>query len=403
MNRKSLPIAAPFVLALLASLVFVAQASAFVYWADTHGETIGRAANDGSEVDDAFIHTGALPFAVAVDSSHIYWANQNGNSIGRANIDGSGVDNNFITGIATPTGLAVNATSIFWSTLAGPIGKASLDGTVVNPSLVTGPVEPCGVALDSGHVYWGDIATGTPAYIGRAGLDGSSKELNYVTIPGTSYPCGVAVNSANIFWTEPGIFGGGTRIGRANTNTGTGADPTFIGDAHTPCGIATLGSQLYWANAETDTIARANTDGTAVNQSFIATGANEPCGVAVDSRTAPPPSGGGGSGEVGSGGGTSGSSGGTGGSTPDTTPPTITITKGPGKKLAQGKAKFSFRSSEPNSTFTCKLDKAKPKACISPKTYKALKPGRHTFKVWATDPAGNKATTPAKRSFKVPA
>ncbi|HET9593059.1 MAG TPA: hypothetical protein VFP17_09105 [Solirubrobacterales bacterium] len=394
MDRKSISIAVTAALALLVSLAFATQASAFVYWVDTHGQTIGRAANDGSEVDDAFIHTGELPFAVAVDSSHVYWANQNGNSIGRANIDGSGVDNSFIAGITKPTGLAVNATSIFWSTLGGQIGKANIDGTGVNPSLVTGPVEPCGVALDSGHVYWADIATGTPAYIGRAGLDGSAKQLNFVTIPETSFPCGVAVNSANIFWTEPGIFGGGTRIGRANTTTGTGADPSFIGDAHTPCGITTFGSQLYWANAETATIARANTDGTAVDQSFVATGANEPCGVAVDNLTKPPP--------PPSGGGMGGSTGAE-GSNADTTPPTTKITSGPGKKLAQGKAKFSFRSNEPNSHFTCKLDKSKPKPCSSPKTYKSLKPGKHTFKAWAIDPAGNKATTPAKRSFKVPA
>ena len=219
-----------------------------------------------------------------------------------------------------------------------------------------------------------------------------------MTIPGTSFPCGVAVNSANIFWTEPGIFGGGTRIGRANTNTGTGTDPSFIGDASTPCGITIYGSQLYWANAETATIARANSDGTAVDQSFIATGADEPCSVAVDSLAAPPlPLGGGGT--AAGGGGTEGGTGGSG----DTTPPQTTISKGPGKKVAQGKAKFAFRSSESGSTFACKLDKAKPKPCASPRTYKDLKPGHHTFKAWATDPAGNKDATPAKRSFKVPA
>jgi streptogramin lyase len=396
MERKAFPVAVMLFTAFLASLALAARASAFVYWADTQNQTIGRANNDGSGVDDAFIQTGALPFAVAVDSSHIYWANQNGNSIGRANIDGSEVDNNFITGITKPSGLAVNATSIFWSTLGGQIGKATIAGTGVNPNLVTGPAEPCGVALDSGHVYWGDIATGTPAYIGRAGLDGTNKQLTYVTIPGTAYPCGVAVNSANIFWTEPGIFGGGTRIGRANTNTGTGADPSFIGDAKTPCGIAVYGSQLYWANAETGMIARADSDGTAVDQSFIATGAAEPCSVAVDNLASPlvPPPGGGG---------TSGGGGGGGGSSADVTPPTTTIAKGPGRKLAQGKAKFAFRSNEPGSHFQCKLDKAKPKPCASPKTYKGLKPGPHAFKVWAIDAAGNKATKPAKRSFKVPA
>jgi virginiamycin B lyase len=377
-------------LALLTSLLLAAPAGAFVYWADTQNDTIGRAENDGSGVNDAFIHTGALPFAVAVDAAHIYWANQNGNSIGRANIDGTEVDNNFISGITKPTGVAVNATSIFWATLGGQIGKASVNGTEVNPNLVTGPVEPCGVALDSGHVYWADIATGTPAYIGRAGLDGSNKQLTYVTIPGTAFPCGVAVNSANIFWTEPGIFGGGTRIGRANTNTGTGADPSFIGDAKTPCGITAYGSQIYWANSETNSIARANSDGTAVNQSFIATGADQPCSVAVDSLASPPAPAGGGSG-------------GSGGGTKDKTPPQTKIAKGPGRKLAQGKAKFSFRSSESGSHFVCKLDRRRAKACTSPKRYTGLKPGSHTFKVWATDGAGNKDPTPAKRRFKIPA
>jgi len=388
-RKKGSLIGLVLALTLLASLLLAAPAGAFVYWADTQNQTIGRAENDGSGVNDAFIQTGALPFAVAVDSSHIYWANQNGNSIGRANIDGSEVNNSFIAGITKPSGVAVNATSIFWATLGGQIGKASINGTEVNPNLVTGPAEPCGVALDSGHVYWADIATGTPAYIGRAGLDGSNKQLTYVTIPGTSFPCGVAVNSANIFWTEPGIFGGGTRIGRANTNTGTGADPSFIGDAKTPCGITAFGSQIYWANSETNTIARANSDGTAVNQSFIATGANQPCSVAVDTLASPPPPPAG------------GSTGG--GSSADITPPQTTIAKGPGRKLAQGKAKFSFRSSETGSHFVCKLDRRKAKACTSPKRYTGLKPGTHTFKAWAIDAAGNKDPTPAKRTFKVPA
>src|ERR1700749_909755 len=111
---------------LLASLLLAAPAGAFVYWADTQNQTIGRAENDGSGVNDAFIPTGPLPFAVAVDSAHIYWANQNGNSIGRANIDGTEVNNNFISSITKPTGGAVNATSIFWSTLGGQIGKATI-------------------------------------------------------------------------------------------------------------------------------------------------------------------------------------------------------------------------------------------------------------------------------------
>jgi hypothetical protein len=376
-------------LALAAMTFLAARADAYIYWADSQNRRIGRAANDGTAVDGSFVPTtGQIPFAVAVDAAHVYWANQDSNSIGRANIDGSAATNSFITGVTEPSGLAVNGSSIFWSSLAGSVGRANLNGTGKDNSFISGLTLPCGVALDAGHVYWGEIDTGSPAYIGRASLDGSNKQPNFVTIPGTASPCGVAVNAANIYWTEPGIFGGGTRIGRANINGGGTADPSFIGDASTPCGIAVFGQQLFWSNSGTDTIARANTDATGVNEGFIATGANEPCGVAVDALAPPPkqpelPA----------------SPGGTAG---DKQAPQTTIGSGPGSKLADGKARFAFKSSEAGSTFQCKLDGRKAARCKSPRVFKRLKPGRHTFRVWATDAAGNKDPTPARRSFRVP-
>jgi streptogramin lyase len=362
-----------------------ARASAFIYWADAENGWIGRAANDGTGVEPNFIRTGALPVAVAVDSAHVYWANQNGNSIGRADIDGANANNGFVTGVTNPSGVAVNGSKVFWGTLAGTIGRANLDGSNKQPSLVSGLAEPCGLALDSGHVYWAEIESGTPAYIARAGFDGSNLQLHYVTIPGTSFPCGVAVNSTNIFWTEPGFFGGGTRIGRANTNTGEGADPNLIGGGSAPCGAALDATHLYWANSEGRTIGRANTDATAVNQSFIATGGGNICGVAVDSLSLPPVA-----------------------PQPehvlaDINPPQTKIAKGPGSKLSKGKATFRFRSTESGSSFACKLDKRKVKPCHSPKSYAGLKSGKHVFRVWATDAAGNKDPTPAKRAFRVPA
>jgi len=85
----------------------------------------------------------------------------------------------------------------------------------------------------------------------------------------------------------------------------------------------------------------------------------------------------------------------------DTTPPQTKIVKGPKAKTHAKKVKFKFTSSEAGSTFKCKLDKKPVKSCKSPKTYKKLKPGKHVFKVWAIDKAGNKDPTPAKRKFKV--
>jgi hypothetical protein len=81
-------------------------------------------------------------------------------------------------------------------------------------------------------------------------------------------------------------------------------------------------------------------------------------------------------------------------------PPVTALKKHPPARTTATTAKFSFGADVAGVTFSCRLD-GKPKAsCRSPKTYKKLKPGRHTFKVWATlgvmtDP------TPAKFSWMV--
>ena len=86
---------------------------------------------------------------------------------------------------------------------------------------------------------------------------------------------------------------------------------------------------------------------------------------------------------------------------PQPVPPQTTILKGPGGKLAQGKAKFSFKSSQGGSRFECKLDRRKAAKCKSPKRYSKLKSGAHVFKVWAINSTGAKDPTPATRRFKV--
>jgi FG-GAP repeat len=87
---------------------------------------------------------------------------------------------------------------------------------------------------------------------------------------------------------------------------------------------------------------------------------------------------------------------------PDTTPPETTITKEPKNKLDGSKATYKFTSSEPNSSFACKFDKAKPKPCDAGKAkYKHLDGGKHKFRVVATDAAGNADPSAARDKFKV--
>lgn len=64
--------------------------------------------------------------------------------------------------------------------------------------------------------------------------------------------------------------------------------------------------------------------------------------------------------------------------------PKVKITSGPKKNGTATTAKFKFKA-EPaaGAKFECKLDGAKWARCGSPKTYKKLKPGKHTFRVKA--------------------
>jgi hypothetical protein len=123
----------------------------------------------------------------------------------------------------------------------------------------------------AGHLYWANYGSGT---IGRAGTDGSSPTLGFVS--GASNPWGAAVNATHIFWAN-----NASTIGRANVD-GSGANTNFISGASSPRGVAADSAHVYWTNNSTGAIGRANVDGTGVNQSFI-TGISGLFGVAVDS------------------------------------------------------------------------------------------------------------------------
>jgi glucose/arabinose dehydrogenase len=85
---------------------------------------------------------------------------------------------------------------------------------------------------------------------------------------------------------------------------------------------------------------------------------------------------------------------------PKTRPPATTLGKHPPKKTRATTARFTFRADAAGARFSCKLDGKRKTACRSPKAYKKLKPGKHTFKVWATAD-GKTDASPAKFSWKI--
>ena len=87
--------------------------------------------------------------------------------------------------------------------------------------------------------------------------------------------------------------------------------------------------------------------------------------------------------------------------TVDTTAPQTTINFGPQGQTSNATPTFGFSSSEPGSSFECRVDSDAFTACTSPRQLATQAPGPHTFSVRATDPAGNTDQTPASRGFTV--
>src|SRR5262245_32065526 len=109
-------------------------------------------------------------------------------------------------------------------------------------------------------VYW----TNGDSSIGRANLDGSAANPSFIPSSSPTSGAGVAVNDTHIYWANlvPGAGGSGDTytdsIARANLD-GTAVDQHFIelGADGNPQGVAVDESHIFWANQGTGSIARA--------------------------------------------------------------------------------------------------------------------------------------------------
>ncbi|HEU4944959.1 MAG TPA: calcium-binding protein [Solirubrobacterales bacterium] len=90
--------------------------------------------------------------------------------------------------------------------------------------------------------------------------------------------------------------------------------------------------------------------------------------------------------------------------TPDRTPPATSLRHHPAALLfASGprrRVSFAFVASEPGARFRCQLDRQPWRPCRSPRAYLIL-PGRHSFRAFAIDAAGNRDRSPATFGFRV--
>jgi hypothetical protein len=250
-------------LALVALLLVPPHAHGnFVYWTEgTPNSAIGRAKINGTGLNNNFITGLNSPVGVATDSKFVYWADEGANTIGRANLDGSGVNQNFITtGVDTPSGVAVTTSAIYWVNGNNTIGQANLDGTGPVGNFISASAGP-GLAADSQFLYFL-----TSLSVGRATLNGSAVDPNFVSIPEPF--SGPAVDPSFLYWASDA----GNTVGRVPVGGGV-PDANFIAAGTTgggPSGVAVNSQYVFWGDLDAKTVGRANINGSSPNHDLIA-------------------------------------------------------------------------------------------------------------------------------------
>jgi hypothetical protein len=189
---------------------------------------------------------------------------------------------NTCAGTALGPGKACAVTIRYQPTAPGA-DAAELKATGTKPNVSAAlALSGTGAAADAPeHLYWVSRELGT---IGRADIDGSNADMEFVAAAGIGYP-GVAVDDEHIYWSAVDFDLGIVSIGRSNLD-GSGVEPAFIllDDAAEPRYVAVDDTYIYWAEFGTNRIGRANLDGTDVQPAFIP-GANNPSAIAVDANS----------------------------------------------------------------------------------------------------------------------
>lgn len=345
------------------TMVCAGAADAFVYWADRDARSIGRAKSNGKGVDQSYIKANASVYGVAVDDKYIYWTDRTGGGIGRASRNGKKIKRKFVTGLSSPHGMAVDSNYIYWANSGtDSVGRAALDGSGADPNFITGAKGVSDVSVDSHYVYWTNSGG-----LGRAGLDGTGVAMDFVS----TLAYGIGVDEKHLYWASFRYSPNRGGVVRSNVN-GTGIEKKFVSVRKIyPGDVAVDDAHVWWI--EQTGIGRSALSGKNVKPRIIegdnvGHGETGLADMAVDA---------------------------------DGTPPKTTIKSGPPQRTRNRSARFKFASSEPDSSFKCKLDKRRWRHCDQSYEVKELGPGEHKLSVRAIDRFGNADPTPAKAEFKV--
>ena len=266
-----------------------------MYWADWLTNQISRANLDGSQVEGLLLRgrrtLGSL--VLVIPEGKMYWTEREG--ILRANLDGSQVEELLTSGLLAPRGLALDLTGLPEIDVDRPpvldlVGRQSLEegetlridlvardpeGTEVtfevlldDPGIAT--VSLSGNQLTISPIAPGD-ATGTVTASDASGVFTTQNFSLKVTDP-------IPESRGRMYWTDAGT----DKIQRANLDGSQIEDLVTTGlDNPAALALDVSGGKMYWTDKGADKIQRSNLDGSQV-EDLVTTGMSSPNGLALD-------------------------------------------------------------------------------------------------------------------------
>jgi hypothetical protein len=149
------------------------------------------------------------------------------------------------------------------------VARVSTDGTALALSVVSSTVSVYGVAVDSvrGKVYF---TSHTGDRLGRANLDGTGLEANFIPITTGAGATGLAIDLVNshLYWAQAYAPNGGG-IMRANLD-GTGVTQVLSGFNVYDIALNVAGNKIYYAGDFSFSIGRCDLNGANNNRTWLA-------------------------------------------------------------------------------------------------------------------------------------
>ena len=296
-----------------------------MYWTDWGTDKIQRANLDGSGVEDLVTSGLNRPTDLALDpgAGKMYWTDEESTKIQRANLDGSGVEDLVTSGLFIPTGLALDpgAGKMYWTDDGtDKIQRANLDGSGVEDLLTSGFDTIGSLALDTSGAAGGggsslpDLVLETPSVSvstlrtaqsfdfrvtvrNQGGLRSVATTLRYYrsnepTISSSDTPVGTdavralvasGASAESIRLTAPasaGIYYYGACADPVSGESRTGNNCS-LSVRVTVSGDGSGTGKMYWTDAWTNKIQRANQDGSGV-EDLLTSGLSRPRDLELD-------------------------------------------------------------------------------------------------------------------------